>query len=593
MITGNTASGVWGTGGGGIRCDTASPTIQNNTITGNSSRDGGGIYCNSSSPTIVNTILAFNSSGICNVRSGMPSLRYTCVYGNSGYDYSGLTSPLGSNGNISADPRLADLSSGNVHIRPDSPCIDSGDDTVVQAGWLDMDCQPRIAGAHVDIGADESDGTIWPTGPNAIVRVSPAGEDANDGSSWTLAKRTVQAGINAAAAAGGEVWVAAGTYPEQITLLSFAHVFGGFAGTEAQRSERDWRTHETVLDGNQGGNVVTAAAGEHVSTIDGFTIRNGQGAGVYCWASSPTIANNLITRNSGGGGIVCCYAFPTIAGNTITGNSSLQRGGGIYCQQGNPTIVNNLIANNNTAYRAFTQGGGIYCDGSSPLIANNTIMGNVAMFGGGIYCEWDSAPTIVNTIVAFNGSGVECDDSSSPTFGHNCVYGNGYDFVGVADPTGTSGNISADPRLAGWRNGHIQPDSPCIDAGGDAAVQPDWQDVDGQARIAGAHVDIGADESDGTTWPSDPNVIIRVSPLGNDGNDGLSWVLAKRTVQGALNNAVHGDQVWVAAATYAENISVRAGVQLYGGFAGGETGIASGTGQRTRPCWTATRTAAS
>ena len=92
-----------------------------------------------------------------------------------------------------------------------------------------------------------------------IVRVSSGGNDANEGSSWSQAKRTVQAAIDAAAAAGGEVWVAAGTYAERITLRSYVYVYGGFAGIETQRSERNWSAHPTVLDGNQGGSVVTAS----------------------------------------------------------------------------------------------------------------------------------------------------------------------------------------------------------------------------------------------------------------------------------------------------------------------------------------------
>lgn len=41
---------------------------------------------------------------------------------------------------------------------------------------------------------------------------------------------------------------------------------------------------------------------------------------------------------------------------------------------------------------------------------------------------------------------------------------------------------------------HLTPESPCIDAGDDSVVSPVWLDMDGLARIQGAHVDIGADE---------------------------------------------------------------------------------------------------
>jgi len=94
------------------------------------------------------------------------------VYGNGAYDYSALIDPTGTDGNISVDPRLADPQHGNTHIQPDSPCVDAGGNADA-FGDFDMDGQPRVQplGGTVDIGADESDGTVWPAGSNVIVRV--------------------------------------------------------------------------------------------------------------------------------------------------------------------------------------------------------------------------------------------------------------------------------------------------------------------------------------------------------------------------------------------------------------------------------------
>ena len=528
----------------GIYCGMkSSPRITNNTITGHV---GDAVFCdNQSSPRISNTIIAYNEKGIRCASTSASTLLNNCVYGNTVYNYSGVTDPTGSKGNLSVEPGLAGAPYGNVHIQPGSPCLGAGLDSEIQPDWKDLDGQPRKQGEHVDIGVDESDGTTWPGGPAVIVRVSAAGDDNNDGSSWLLAKRTVQSAIDAASIQGGDVWVSLGTYGNRITLKRFVHVYGGFAGNEAQRSERNWSMSKTVLDGQQGGNVVTAeAAGYRLNSIDGFTIRNGQGAGIYCVTSSPTIANNVIADNFGGAG------------------------GGIYCLRARPLIANNAIVRNEAA------AGGIHCESSSPTIVNNTIASNYGYSAGAIYCK-SSSPVIVNTIVAFNFSGIVADASSTPVLRHNCVYGNTrFNYSGMADPTGSNGNTSVDPVFAArdYGNTHIQPLSPCVDAGDDGMVSADGRDLDGQPRKQGVHVDIGADESDGTSWPTGPAMVVRVGPAGDDANDGSSWNQAMRTVQGGIDAAsVSGGEVWVKTGVNNERVTLKPCVHLYGGFRGTET----------------------
>jgi D-lyxose ketol-isomerase len=165
---------------------------------------------------------------------------------------------------------------GNYHLQPASPCRNTGDDSYVQSGWLDIDGQARVQGTHVDMGSDESDGTTYATGPNVIVRVSPTGNDNNNGSSWALAKQTIGSALEAAIAQGGEVWVKQGTYYVNMHLPPYSYLYGGFAGTETTRSQRNWKTNPTILDGgNQSSVVEVYLAGHNLCQIDGFTIRNG------------------------------------------------------------------------------------------------------------------------------------------------------------------------------------------------------------------------------------------------------------------------------------------------------------------------------
>ena len=337
----------------------------------------------------------------------------------------------------------------------------------------------------MDIGADESDGTVWPSGSSLIIRVSTSGNDGNDGSSWELAKRTVQAGINAAVPSAGQVWVGGGTYVERIVLPLGVAVFGGFGGNETSLSQRNWIAHGTVLDGNRSGSVVTPITGVTGSTrIDGFILRNGNGT--------------LSGTNRFGGGIYCSGASPTVANCTIAGNTVTGSGGGIYCSGSSPTVLSTILVGNT----ASGSGGGLFCDNSYPTVLHCTITANTVGGGGGAvysYAFGSLSPTIANTILAFNSSGIQ-KSGGLLTLRYSCVFGNtAYNYSGWTDQTGTSGNRSADPKFvrqasAGadgkWGTAddncgdlRLLPGSPCIDAGSNADVPADTVDLNGNGNI--------------------------------------------------------------------------------------------------------------
>lgn len=408
-----------------------------------------------------------------------------------------------------------------------------------------------------------------------------------DGTSWATAKKTVHAGLEAAEA-GDQVWVAKGLYSGGITLKEGVELYGGFAGTESALVERPRfprlvaDANESVLDGGQSGSVVICPTGvTTLARIDGFTIRNGnaaRGGGIHCYRSSPVIANNKITRNSSspmqGGGIYGYIASPIIHNNVISDNVA-RYGGGFSFDGGAAVLVNNVVIGN-----AARSGGGIHCNQARLKIINNSVVGNSAASGGGGIWSGSGHESgfhllISNTLVAFNSSGIYLP-SKGLEMRSNCVYGNDtYDYSGYPefiDPTGSNGNISVDPRLQGWTNGegvHLQPDSPCIDQGDDSLVQVGWLDLDGQERIIGTHVDIGADEADGTVWPTGVK-IIHVGLSGNDANDGTTWTKCKATIQAGIDAAAaEGGEVWVMTwRDFHEFITIPPSVHVYGGFLG-------------------------
>lgn len=70
------------------------------------------------------------------------------------------------------------------------------------------------------------------------------------------------------------------------------------------------------------------------------------------------------------------------------------------------------------------------------------------------------------------------------------------------------------------------------------------------------------------------NATVRyVSMLGNDNNNGFAWSTAKRTINGAMSDAVQGDTVFVAIGTYPK-FSAKNGVHIFGGFLGTEQNLA-------------------
>ena len=214
---------------------------------------------------------------------------------------------------------------------------------------------------QIDIGANEWT-TADPVSTPFVVRVKPNGNDANDGSNWTSAKRTIQAAIDYAfASGGGEVWVKGApglgvVYNEAISLKPFVHVYGGFDESDNLRSERNWRGNLTAIDA-VGWNlpvVTVSTLPRLLSTLDGFTIAHGQ-IGIYLSYGSATIAHNIIkanTNTSSGAGVCASYSSPIIANNWIVANAvlpglNLASGGGMYiseCQ--GVSVVNNTVVGN-------------------------------------------------------------------------------------------------------------------------------------------------------------------------------------------------------------------------------------------------------
>ena len=220
-----------------------------------------------------------------------------------------------------------------------------------------------LAALLINVGEPvKTDAAVW------FVRTN--GDDVMPGTSWPDAKRTVGSALNAAGA-GDEIWVAQGTYAGHLILKPDVALYGGFAGVEVTRVERNWTNHLSILWGTTNQVVVSITNSGPATRLDGFTIGGGigiHGGGISVVGSGPIIANNTIRNNitDGAGAGISIWGFHLISGTEA------------YF----PVITNNVIVDNQ-AINDEGDGAGIAVVGSSPVIAWNVIARNTATRNGG------------------------------------------------------------------------------------------------------------------------------------------------------------------------------------------------------------------
>lgn len=269
----------------------------------------------------------------------------------------------------------------------------------------DITLGARDLGGAPDLGAYEADLPASGT----VIYVKTTGDDSNDGLSWNHAKRTITAALNATTTSTKEIWVAAGTYVERVTMREGINVYGGFSAEGNPKNELDGVNRDisntlndfkTTIDGNRGGRVLNQPGTFYntETTWEGFIIQNGRmsgyyassnGAGVYL-RKGGKLKNCLIQNNS--------YSMQTNNSNQDLG------GGGLYIQGG--TVDGCIIRENTATANGYTHlaGAGVFMNGGT--LINSIIVENSAtnyynnILGAGLYLK--SQSFLYNCTIAYN-----------------------------------------------------------------------------------------------------------------------------------------------------------------------------------------------
>lgn len=302
------------------------------------------------------------------------------------------------------------------------------------------------------------------------------------------------------------------------------YIYGGYA---AGTHERTPLTTRSIINGNHEGKDQTAGlyhcitvAQEANAIIDGFHIINGYAAGEA-------------SRQYGAGLLVHTGAKVTVR-NCIFENNTAQKGAAVDAR-GATLKMENCVVNNNTN----TDENAAVVNGSNLTLNFTTLVQNKGK-------AYSDGATLSSSYATANTSGNTLEDIAINT-------------TNYTNPTKAAGaTLGFDTYLGGYSSFQPTNQNPVVNQGtADGGVSTD---ITLGSRSLGGAPDLGAYEA---SLPADGTVIyVRQGATG----DGSSWTNALGSISAALGKAQSGQEIWVSAGTYTENLDMVDGVNVLGGF---------------------------
>lgn len=245
-----------------------------------------------------------------------------------------------------------------------------------------------------------------------IIRAAEGGEISSTcGADWAHACE-LQYALTVRAQPGDEIWVKAGTYypttnptdrNASFVLRDGVSLYGGFAGTETARDQRDWQNNRTILSGDIDHNDLASPAltADQIQGINSLHVVYAYDVIIDTYMDGFIITAGLASSTEGGGVLISVSGNnPPPPGTTHLSNvhimgSRARQGGGIFFNHSG-TLTDALVS----GCAADQEGGGISIHGE-PTLTRVTMSGNTAQGGGGMEMTW-SAPVLTDLVFTGN-----------------------------------------------------------------------------------------------------------------------------------------------------------------------------------------------